>query len=245
MRSEERSPFATPAASKAPVVLVAAAVLVAGFAAYRWSGWWATEQTAVPASSPPTLAKGLNSPRPLPNMLPRPVARTERQTAPAWVRCETNGRATYSDSACVGATQKSDSTTTRAALSTVQTASNTAASTTVYRCMGYSGVVFWSSTHCHPKKALVERMVSVPRGLDFQQQIVVAERSLSREPVVAAAPERSGPSAAETRQRECRYLDERIRNLDAQARQPQSAAMQDWLREKRKQARDRQFALHC
>jgi hypothetical protein len=181
----------------------------------------------------------------MPNTQPSSATRSERQTAPAWVRCEANGWVTYSDSACVGATQKSDSSTTGAALSTVQTASDTATSTTIYRCTGYSGGVFWSSNHCHYKKALVDRMVSVPRGLDFQQQIVVAERSLSREAVVAAAPAPRGLSAAEKRQRECRDLDERIRNLDAQARQPQSAAMQDRLRAQRKQARDRQFALHC
>ena len=43
----------------------------------------------------------------------------------------------------------------------------------------------------------------------------------------------------------CAALDERITQLDSIARQPQSGQMQDWLREQRKQARDRQFRMRC
>ena len=34
-------------------------------------------------------------------------------------------------------------------------------------------------------------------------------------------------------------------NLDSQARQPHSGGMQDWIRQQRQQARDRQFRLRC
>lgn len=245
MRSEERSPFTPPAGRKAPVFLVAAALLAVGFAAYRWSDWRATEAsiaTAI-ATVPPTTAGAGREPQYAPAIRPRPEAASK----PAWVRCEINGRVIYSDGACDGATQKSSATTTQAALSTIESVSNTPVSTTIYRCTAYSGLIFWSSTHCHQKKALVDRMVSVPRGLDFQQQIVIAERSIPREPAaVAAAPTlRTGPSPALKRQQECKYLDNLIRELDAWARQPQSAAEQDRVRGERKQARDRQFALRC
>lgn len=44
---------------------------------------------------------------------------------------------------------------------------------------------------------------------------------------------------------ECNALEERINYLDAMARQPQSGQMQDWIREGRKKARDRQSRIPC
>lgn len=44
---------------------------------------------------------------------------------------------------------------------------------------------------------------------------------------------------------ECNALEERIKYLDAMARQPQSGQMQDWIREDRKKARDRQVRIPC
>lgn len=44
---------------------------------------------------------------------------------------------------------------------------------------------------------------------------------------------------------ECEALDEHIKYLDAVARQPQGPQMQDWIREERKKARDRQARIPC
>jgi hypothetical protein len=55
----------------------------------------------------------------------------------------------------------------------------------------------------------------------------------------------AAPPAATTNQLACRSLDEEVNRLDALARQPQSAQMQDWIRSKRQNARDAQFRLHC
>ena len=44
---------------------------------------------------------------------------------------------------------------------------------------------------------------------------------------------------------ECARLEEQIARMDALARQPQSAAMQDKISERRKTARSRQFHLRC
>jgi hypothetical protein len=44
---------------------------------------------------------------------------------------------------------------------------------------------------------------------------------------------------------ECGLLDQHVQYLDSKARQPQSATTQDWIRQERSKARDRQVALHC
>ncbi len=43
----------------------------------------------------------------------------------------------------------------------------------------------------------------------------------------------------------CAALDQTIAGYDAQARQPQSAQMQDWISARRKEAREQQFRLKC
>lgn len=44
---------------------------------------------------------------------------------------------------------------------------------------------------------------------------------------------------------ECEGLEKNILHWDAMARQPHSGQQQDWIREQRKKARDRQFHLRC
>jgi hypothetical protein len=44
---------------------------------------------------------------------------------------------------------------------------------------------------------------------------------------------------------ECEWLNQHINWLDSIARQPQSGQMQDWIRQERKAARDRQFDIRC
>jgi hypothetical protein len=48
-----------------------------------------------------------------------------------------------------------------------------------------------------------------------------------------------------TKTSECANLEQAISAYDAQARQPQPAAMQDWIKDRRAEARSRQFALRC
>ncbi|GAB3482105.1 hypothetical protein [Polaromonas eurypsychrophila] len=59
---------------------------------------------------------------------------------------------------------------------------------------------------------------------------------------VAQAPSSVDYEAMKT---ECKALDERIKYLDALARQPQSGQTQDWIRDERKKARDRQVRIPC
>lgn len=60
--------------------------------------------------------------------------------------------------------------------------------------------------------------------------------------VVARAHEQQ---LAASRRAECLRLDDIVRNLDSQARQPSSGQTQDWIRSQRTDARNRQFALRC
>lgn len=117
---------------------------------------------------------------------------------------------------------------------------------TIYLCKAYSGGTFWAQAHCGTHNALIESIVSVPDNMPFKQQVALAEQQ--RRPVPASAPPThtaAEESAAQQRIAECRRLDARVNYLDSMARQPQSGAMQDWLRGERKLARDRQFSLRC
>lgn len=63
---------------------------------------------------------------------------------------------------------------------------------------------------------------------------------------VAQLPAVAAPSpVADARSWECPALEAHIKQIDAAARQPQSAQTQDRLTEEKRNARSRQFALHC
>jgi hypothetical protein len=117
---------------------------------------------------------------------------------------------------------------------------------TIYLCRAYNGGNFWSQAHCGQHQALIERIVSVPAGLPFQQQVELAEQQNRRTvSTVSTTSVRASGEPAASHLRECKALDARVEQLDNGARQPQSGQMQDWLRGQRQSARDRQFALHC
>jgi hypothetical protein len=61
----------------------------------------------------------------------------------------------------------------------------------------------------------------------------------------ATAPTGAPQSYAEDPRAVCAALEQSIAAYDAQARQPQSGQMQDWISARRKEARDRQFKLRC
>lgn len=255
MEQEGPSPFTPPAASRVPTFLIALALFAAAFVGWRFEGWWSARQveaTARPSVvKPPPRLEATPSPEVSAHSPAQPVSKPEPEPPLAWVRCESKGRTVYSDQTCEETgTQKSSSVNTPAALSTLPSGSGKSATATIYRCKGFSGTMFWSRAHCNQKNALIDRLVTVPRGLSLQQQIRLAEQSVPRAaPRVAAPSTRSAAqpaaSAQTRREAECKALDERIRNIDARARQALLAQEQDRLRERRRAARDRQFALHC
>lgn len=117
---------------------------------------------------------------------------------------------------------------------------------TIYLCKAYSGGTFWAEAHCGKHSALIESIVSVPDNMPFKQQVALAEQQRRSAPASTTAVNTvAEPSAAQQHQAEGRSLDARVNHLDSLARQPQTGAMQDWIRGERKKARDRQFALRC
>ena len=103
-----------------------------------------------------------------------------------------------------------------------------ASSATIYLCEGYSGGKFWSSVHCREKQALIDRMETVPDGLPFDQQVDMASQQrdkaqrLYQIPSVQVSP--PGTQSAQPSYRTtCDAYSARISQLDAMARQPQSA----------------------
>jgi hypothetical protein len=116
----------------------------------------------------------------------------------------------------------------------------------IYLCKAYSGGTFWAQAHCYKHSALIDSIVSVPDNLPFDQQVNLAEQQRSSTAIRSTVTHTTvTTSPAQDRNAECKALDARITNYDAQARQPQSGQMQDWISENKRKARDRQFSLRC
>lgn len=134
----------------------------------------------------------------------------------------------------------------------VATPPSTSHAESLYLCRAYSGGTFWSQAHCNQHNALIERIVSVPESLQFDQQVALGEQQRSAM-AAQAARQNSTVTTTTTTQRhiqpdrsaECSALAASIQHYDAMARQPQSGQMQDWITAQRKKARDRQFQIKC
>jgi hypothetical protein len=259
VKSDPEQPFSPPPSSVVPTVLIAVVLGALGWGAYQvLPGWFGPSTNRPPSTSPGAGADPAASrSEPVAGAaitaatVPPPAARAPlAPPQPAWTRCEEGGRVTYSDAGCDGATERTSSLTSQAALSAVPAHADSLKTTTLYRCKAYSGVVFWSGSHCHQKKALVDRMVEVPRGLSFKEKVAVAERAIPKPPRPAAAPTQSvsRPTAAAprpTRAQRCELLKQSVEDIDARTRQPLSPSEQDFWREERKKVRDAQFRLRC
>lgn len=120
---------------------------------------------------------------------------------------------------------------------------------TLYHCKAADGRTFWAQAACSQHHAMLDRMTTVPTDLSFEQQVEIAEHRRQALMVPSSPPAASIVaqtfSAPNADKAECKLLDARVQELDALARQPQSAATQDWIRSERKKARDRQFELRC
>lgn len=120
---------------------------------------------------------------------------------------------------------------------------------TIYHCKAYSGGTFWSAAHCRDHNALIDRIVTVPDDIPFDQQVSLGEQARAQGATLAAPPpqavvvQKTHPQM--DRSAECSGLAARIAQLDALARQPQSGPTQDWIKDEKRTARDRQFRLRC
>lgn len=121
-----------------------------------------------------------------------------------------------------------------------------ASTSTVTKCV-VNGKTSYSDGLC-PAGALSSRLTTRsdhnlmaavrPQTAPFTEQEELAAQNTTPTPTYSAPAAAANPA-------ECQALTAQIERWDAMARQPQSAQTQDWISAQRKQARDRQFRLHC
>lgn len=123
-----------------------------------------------------------------------------------------------------------------------------ASAATLYLCRAYSGGSFWSSSHCARHSALIERLVSVPDGIPFEQQVHLGEqnRASAAELLTPSRPQtqvqsQTGPS----KEAHCNAIKARLDAIDARARVPQSGQSQDQLRHEKRKALEQSSQLGC
>lgn len=118
----------------------------------------------------------------------------------------------------------------------------------VARCVSASGSVVYTDQPCRqgeraglvelrPDRNLVDGMSVEARQASNRSSELAAQQLAAHERRVAMNVTQAGS--------ECAQLDSLIAALDAAARLPQPGSEQDRLRQERKRARDRQFALRC
>lgn len=118
----------------------------------------------------------------------------------------------------------------------------------VVRCVSASGSVAYTDQPCRqgeraglvelrPDSNLADGMSVEARQASNRSSALAAQQKAAHERRVAMNVTQSSS--------ECSELDSQIAALDAAARLPQPGSEQDRLRQERKRARDRQFALRC
>lgn len=119
---------------------------------------------------------------------------------------------------------------------------------TIYLCKAYSGGQFWASSHCNQHQALIERIVTVPDGMPFDQQVDLGNQQVrgntSRSHTSTHTITNTTPGQVNAKA-QCAALEAQVIHYHAMARQPQTAQRQDWIRQQRKKARDQQARLRC
>lgn len=126
----------------------------------------------------------------------------------------------------------------------------TAQADTIYLCKAYSGGMFWSSAPCSQQKATVDRFVTVPDNMTWDQKVTMGEAARAQgQAVIAPPPHQAANQQVQnpqaSRQAECDSLRASIANLDSQMRLPQSGQMQDWLKQQRQQLSDQRYRKQC
>ncbi|NUZ06731.1 hypothetical protein [Piscinibacter koreensis] len=122
----------------------------------------------------------------------------------------------------------------------------------IYLCRAYSGGTFWSKAFCGQHNALVERIVSVPDSLPWEQQVQLAEQDAAqraratRDGSTTYSGQTNGSAAAASaKQAECAALSAQAANYDSMARQAQTGQQQDWITREKRKITDAQYRLRC
>lgn len=116
---------------------------------------------------------------------------------------------------------------------------------TLYHCKNYSGGTFWASAHCSKHNALIDRTVTVPDNMPFEQQVQIGNKVRADAEALYAPPAQAQQPTSTQPEVNCTAISQEIASLDAMARQPQSAGTQDAIAQRRKVLRDTQFRSRC
>ena len=126
---------------------------------------------------------------------------------------------------------------------------------TVNRCQNAAGATSYSDGPCAPGQRVTRiearNDINIADGLrpptpqELAEQQRQAAQAAAQSAAVAQQTRAAHQRAATAPQINCAGLDDQIQHYDAMARQPQPASMQDWINERRKEARDQQFRLRC
>lgn len=122
-------------------------------------------------------------------------------------------------------------------------------STRITKCTSPIGApTTFSDGPCPPgsrrDELLVRPDINLADGMSTEQRISSIHDSQARAQSTSEH-ERQAAARPSASSRECAQLNAVIASLDATARQPLPGAEQDRIRDQRKRARDRQFALRC
>lgn len=119
--------------------------------------------------------------------------------------------------------------------------------TAVYRCARGASVTYSSDAECAGGKASmvwIDRSANIVRSTQVPAPQPVAELAQNQPSAGFAAPANIGPRPR-VESPECHALDQIVLELDEAGRHPQSPYSQQRIRDERRRARDRQFAIGC
>lgn len=121
---------------------------------------------------------------------------------------------------------------------------------TLFHCKNPEGGTFWSSAHCSKHNALIDRTVTVPDNMPFEQQVQIGNKVRADAQALYAPPQQVQQTIVHQQviqppEINCTAISQEIAALDALARQPQSAGGQDSIAQRRKNLRDLQFRNRC
>lgn len=118
---------------------------------------------------------------------------------------------------------------------------------TIYLCKAYSGDMFWSNVSCGQRQATVDRMVSVPDGIPWDQKVALGEaaRSQGQALVNQQQPVQSGPLPQAARANECVNLLATMATFSNPSGVRRVGQTQDQQREYLERLEERRKRLQC
>jgi hypothetical protein len=124
---------------------------------------------------------------------------------------------------------------------------NSSPETAIHKCIE-GGKIIYSDQACLHKIASEGVKLYDSAGIASPPKEKLEDLTARRKAAEAIYRRQNLPQAALNVQSipaDCEALAKRVEWLDSLARQPQSAATQDWIRQEKEKTRNKQFELHC